>query len=83
MDRLMFVLSGIDKDLQKAKQTLAYYEEQLENAKIEVQKDFSKENELKEKLKRLSELNTLLNIDNHETNQKFDSDTIKNSLTVG
>lgn len=83
MDRLIFVLSGIDKDLQKAKQTLAYYEEQLENAKIEVKKDFAKEAELKEKLKKLSELNTLLNIDNHETNQKFDSDTIKNSLTVG
>ena len=41
-------------------------ESQLEDAKVEVQKPFSKEADLKEKNERLSELNALLNMD--ETN---------------
>ena len=39
---------------------------QLENAKLEVQKPFSKEDELKEKSARLDELNILLNMDKRD-----------------
>ena len=38
-------------------------EHQLETAKIEVEKPFAQEQELSEKLERLTELNALLNID--------------------
>ena len=41
-------------------------EKQLETAKIEVQKPFPKELELKEKMKKLEELNILLKIDEKE-----------------
>lgn len=52
----------------RAKQNLQTYESQLEDAKIEVMKEFPKEADLKEKTDRLSELNALLNMDqsNHE-----------------
>ena len=41
-------------------------EKQLETAKIEVQKPFPKEEELKEKMKKLEELNILLKLDEKE-----------------
>ena len=37
-----------------------------ENAKVEVEKPFSKESELNEKLERLQELNVLLNLNRNE-----------------
>lgn len=39
---------------------------QLENAKVEVQKPFPQEEELKTKTERLNELNALLNLDKKE-----------------
>lgn len=39
---------------------------QLENAKAEVQKPFSQEEELKAKSERLNELNAMLNLDKRE-----------------
>lgn len=56
------------KHIARAKQNLQTYESQLEDAKIEVMKEFPKEADLKEKTDRLSELNALLNMDqsNHE-----------------
>ena len=47
----------------QAEQTLQTLEMQLHDAKLEVQKEFPKETELKEKNERLFELNALLNID--------------------
>ena len=46
------------------KQKLEELEKQLETAKVEVKKEFEKEDELAEKSKRLEELNVLLNEDN-------------------
>ena len=46
------------------KQKLEELEKQLETAKVEVTKEFEKEDELAEKSKRLEELNVLLNEDN-------------------
>ena len=46
------------------KQKLEELEKQLETAKVEVKKEFEKEDELAEKSKRLEELNVLLNGDN-------------------
>lgn len=46
------------------KQKLEELEKQLETAKVEMKKEFEKEDELAEKSKRLEELNVLLNEDN-------------------
>ena len=46
---------------------LLIYSNQLESAKIEVTKPFQQEEELAEKLKRLAELNALLNMDEKGT----------------
>lgn len=48
-------------------------EKQFETAKIEVEKPFSKEEELKAKTARLDELNILLNLDKKE-NEVVDDD---------
>lgn len=62
MIRLEHSLADMYEDLPQAEKSLAYIQEQLENAKIEVTKPFPKEEELKEKQARLIELNALLNI---------------------
>ena len=51
------------KELAEAKTKLNNVEHQLETAKVEVQKPFAQEEELAEKLDRLSALNALLNMD--------------------
>ena len=62
MIRLEHSLGDMYTYLSNAEKNLVYYQEQLENAKVEVQKPFQKEEELKEKQARLIELNALLNI---------------------
>mgnify|MGYP007010987902 FL=1 len=59
-------MDNIPKRIARSEQNLQTVESQLEDAKVEVQKPFSKEADLKEKNERLSELNALLNMD--ETN---------------
>ena len=56
-------LENLPKLLDEAKQKLLNVEHQLESAKSEVNKPFEKEQELSDKLERLSELNALLNMD--------------------
>lgn len=62
MVRLSNLPQKIYVNLQKANETLIYCEEQLENAKIALQKPFLQEQELQKKQARLMELNSLLNI---------------------
>ena len=52
------------------KQKLEELEKQLETAKVEVKKEFEKEDELAEKSKRLEELNVLLNEDNKKNDMQ-------------
>lgn len=52
--------------LDKTTQELENTKQQMETAKIEVEKPFAREDELKEKLHRLDELNILLNLDKRE-----------------
>jgi N12 class adenine-specific DNA methylase len=61
--RINNLLDGMDAKLEEAKIKLSNVEHQLESAKAEVNKPFEKEQELAEKLERLSELNALLNMD--------------------
>ena len=65
--RLDNVLKTMPDKLAEAKDRLETLTNQLESAKIEVTKPFQQEEELAEKLKRLAELNALLNMDEKGT----------------
>ena len=65
--RLVNVLKTMPDKLAEAKDRLETLTNQLESAKIEVTKPFQQEEELAEKLKRLAELNALLNMDEKGT----------------
>ncbi|MGN0372091.1 MAG: DUF3849 domain-containing protein [Enterocloster sp.] len=60
MNNALEAMTGKLSDIEKK---LSNVEHQLETAKVEVTKPFPQEQELKEKLERLSELNALLNMD--------------------
>ena len=61
--RLHNVLDGMAGELSEAETKLNNVTHQLETAKMEVQKPFPAEEELKEKMERLAELDALLNMD--------------------
>lgn len=63
LQRLNNALEGMAGKMEASEQKLENVERQLETAKTEVAKPFPQEAELAEKLKRLMELNTLLNMD--------------------
>lgn len=58
-----FLLESYPEKLAEAEQRLETVQKQMANAKAEVGKPFPKEEELNQKLERLSELNALLNMD--------------------
>lgn len=69
LQRMVNALENLPQLLKEAKQKLSNVEHQLESAKIEVNKPFEKEQELSDKLERLSELNALLNMDEKGDNE--------------
>ena len=75
--RLHNVLDGMAGELSEAETKLNNVTHQLETAKIEVQKPFSAEKELKQKMERLSELDALLNMD-----EKGGTPVLENESTV-
>ena len=60
--RINNCLESIEKDIPGARDELDNFKHQLENAKIEVQKEFPQEQELQDKEKRLEELNIELKL---------------------
>ena len=63
IQRLDNAIAGMGDKMQACIEQLENTKTQLENAKVEVEKPFSREEELKTKTARLSELNSLLNLD--------------------
>lgn len=61
--RISNAMENMSKQLEDAIAKLANVEQQLETAKIEVEKPFPQEQELNDKLTRLAELNSLLDMD--------------------
>ena len=61
--RIDNALDSIEKRIENSREQLETLHEQLNTAKSELGKPFPQEDELNEKLARLTELNTLLNID--------------------
>ena len=66
LQRMDNALEALPIKEQTCREQLANLQTQLETAKIEVQKPFPREEELKAKTARLEELNALLNMDNKE-----------------
>ena len=60
--RLDNAIDGIESRLNKAEEQLANTKAQLETAKVEVEKPFAQEDELQQKMARLTELNALLDM---------------------
>ena len=75
--RLHNVLGGMAGELSEAETKLNNVTHQLETAKLEVQKPFPAEEELKEKMERLAELDALLNMD-----EKGETPVLENEPTV-
>mgnify|MGYP002645262018 CR=1 FL=1 len=75
--RLHNVLAGMAGKLSEAETKLNNVTHQLETAKMEVQKPFPAEEELKEKMERLAELDALLNMD-----EKGGTPVLENEPTV-
>ena len=61
--RINNLLEGLPKKLQETQEKLENVKGQMEDAKEELTKPFPKEQELNDKLERLSQLNALLNMD--------------------
>ena len=66
IQRMDNLLEALPLKEQACREKLSDLHNQLETAKAEVQKPFPREEELKTKLARLEELNTLLNMDKYE-----------------
>ena len=64
--RLNNTLEGIEGNIKYAVNDIEFIKRQIVNAKIELDKPFEKENEIKEKTKRLQEINIELGIDENE-----------------
>ena len=66
LQRMDNALEALPIKEQTCREQLSNLQTQLETAKVEVQKPFPREEELKAKTARLEELNALLNMDNKE-----------------
>ena len=69
LQRISNALGGIEKKMEETEQKLETLQKQLETAQEEAMKPFPKEKELQEKMERLAELNSLLNMDEKEMPQ--------------
>ena len=67
LTRIDNVIKGIPEELENKKVELENMKKQLENAKEDVKLPFDKENELKEKMEKLNNINALLNINERES----------------
>ena len=76
--RIDNVIDGLEKVLENEKAELSNTQKQLEIAKEQLRKPFSREDELKQKEARLSELNALLNVDKKENEIVNDDNEIVN-----
>ena len=73
--RINNLLESYPEKLAEVEQRLETVQEQMTNAKEEVGKPFPKEEELNQKLERLSELNALLNMDEREDTETEQSES--------
>ena len=75
LQRIDNLLDGLEGRLTSAKRQLETTQEEMRTAKQEAEKEFPKEQELREKAARLQELNSLLNMDERNDTVLEDSET--------
>lgn len=75
LQRIDNLLDGLEGRLTGAKRQLETTQEEMRTAKQEAEKEFPKEQELREKAARLQELNSLLNMDERDDTVLEDSET--------
>ena len=75
LQRIDNLLDGLEGRLTNAKRQLETTQEEMRTAKQEAEKEFPKEQELREKAARLQELNSLLNMDERNDTVLEDSET--------
>lgn len=80
--RINNCLENIEKDIPHEREKLDNTNFQLENAKMEVQKEFPKEQELKEKLQKLDEINAELKINDNDHEMLGDEQEEKEDKTL-
>lgn len=66
MVRLENLINSLDRKKEEIEKRLSEIQENLKNSRIEVDREFSRENELQTKIKRQTELNMLLSKDGQE-----------------
>ena len=75
LQRIDNLLDGLEGRLTGAKRQLETTQEEMRTARQEAEKEFPKEQELREKAARLQELNSLLNMDERDDTVLGDSET--------
>jgi len=78
IQRLDEKLASIEEYIENAEQNIKNYKREMEQCKIELEKPFTEEQELKELLKRQSELNNKLNLNNKRDEQTLIADEVDN-----
>ena len=75
--RIDNVIKDMNKELEKRKEELENLEKQFENAKVDVNIPFEKEDELKEKTEKLNNINALLNLNEKEKSEIIDDEPME------
>ncbi|MBO5005661.1 MAG: hypothetical protein J6D03_10680 [Clostridia bacterium] len=76
IQRLDEELNNFENEIEESEQRIKGYKREMEQCKLELEKPFANENELKQLLQRQSELNNKLNIDNKKDEQILIEDEI-------
>lgn len=77
IQRLDEELANFEKNIEQSEQKIKNYKREIEQCKIELEKPFADEEELKQLLQRQSELNNKLNLDNKKDEQILIEDETK------
>lgn len=80
LQRIDNLLDGLEGRLTNAKRQLETTQEEMRTAKQEAEKEFPKEQELREKAARLQELNSLLNMDERDNTVLDDNEVESETL---
>lgn len=76
IQRLDEQLNNFENEIEESEQRIKGYKREMEQCKLELEKPFANENELKQLLQRQSELNNKLNLDNKKDEQILIEDEI-------
>lgn len=76
IQRLDEELNNFENEIEQSEQRIKGYKREMEQCKLELEKPFADENELKQLLKRQSELNNKLNLDNKKDEQTLIEDEV-------